>query len=203
MKNRLKKIWNKVKEKGFIVKLSIIPFLCGLMYAIAGSQNTPKQIRRFGIPILLTLYTLLVLKNFWVLLILSQIGVYSIGHGITDDDWPEDPLSDQGSSLGSFFVMLFREWFDREKSHKFADYCVRGIKALLICISTLIIAVIRQNWLVYGVGSTILVIAIASIAWRGLGNKTVKIGNKIYSILYVDIVVGSLIGLYHVLILTF
>ena len=203
MKQKIIKLWQNIKEKGITLKLSLIPFSCGLLYAIAGSDNTPKQIRRFGIPILLTLYTWLCLKNILVLTILFQIVAYSIGHGIPDNDYPENKKADKGSKLGYFWTMLFRKSLDRIKAHRIADYCTRGIKALLIAVSCLSIPILRENWMVYIISSIIMIGLIASISWRALGEKIVKIANKTYTVLYVDITVGSIIGLYVLTILKF
>jgi len=186
---QLNKFWQKIKDK-ITIKLSLIPFLTGLMYSIAGSENTPKQIRRFGIPILLTFFSWLYLQNIWVLTMLSQIGVYHIGHGIPD-------ATDSGSSLGRFWYNLFNS------NHLWADIFTRGTKAFLIAVSCLSIPVLKGNWAVYLVSSLILTISIASIAWRGLGEKIIKIGDKKYTLLYVDIIVGSLIGFYTLIIVRF
>lgn len=211
MKEKIKEYFSKIKEKGFVLKLSLIPFACGLLYAIAGSDNTPKQVRRFGIPVLLTSFAWLSLKNIWVLMMLSQIGVYSIGHGIPAENYPENPNLDSGSVVGRFFVRIFRKLFEKNKSiiagrreaHYWSNYCVRGTKALLIAISCLVIPILEKNWLVYFILSTVMVGLIASIAWRGMGEKVIKIGNKVYTVLYVDVIVGTIIGFYVMLILRF
>ena len=201
MKQKIKEMWLKTKEKGFILKLSLIPFACGLMYAIAGSDNTPKQIRRFGIPVLLTLVAWFTLKNIWVLTMLSQIGVYSLGHGIPDDRYP--PTGDSGSDVGRFWTLLFRKYTTICKAHRIADYFTRGTKALLIAVSCLVIPILKGNWMIYIALSVAMVGLIASIAWRGFGEKVIKIANKTYTILYVDIIVGTAIGLFVLLILKF
>lgn len=103
MKKFIKKWWTKLKTKSSLLKLSLIPFVCGLLYAIAGSEHTPKQIRRFGIPALLTFFVWLFLQNVWVLTMLSQIGVYSIGHGIPDNF----EGGDEGSALGRFWYSFW------------------------------------------------------------------------------------------------
>lgn len=90
-----------------------------------------------------------------------------------------------------------------KKVHLYSDYCVRGTKALLIAISCLSIPILKSNWTVYGVTSIIMVVMIASIAWRGLGDKLITIGNKTYSLLYVDVIVGNIIGFYVLIILKF
>lgn len=186
MKFKIKEYLAKIKEKGFILKLSLIPFACGLMYAIAGSDNTPKQIRRFGIPILLTFFTWLSLKNIWVLMMLSQIGVYHIGHGIPDP-------TDEGSVLGRFWYKIFKG------NHLLTDYFVRGTKALLIAISCLVIPILKTSWPVYIALSVVMIGLIASIAWRAFGKRVIKIGNKTYTVLYVDVAVGTIIGMYVML----
>lgn len=203
MKEKIKNLWQKIKDKGFVLKLSLVPFLCGMLYSIAGSDNTPKSIRRFGIPVLLTIVSWFCLKNIWVLTILSQIGAYSIGHGIPDSTYPENSQADKGSSVGRFWTMLFRKWFDRVRAHTYADYCTRGFKALLIAISCLSIPILKDAWTVYIVASILMISLIASIAWRGFGEKVIKIGNKVYTVLYVDVAVGSLIGAYVLTILKF
>jgi len=203
MKQKIKELWKKIKDKGFVIKLSLIPFACGLMYAVGGSNNVPKQVRRFGIPTLLTIASWFFLKNIWVLTMLTQIFVYHIGHGIPDDNYPEDINADEGSSLGHFWTMLFRKYFDRVTAHQMADLWTRGCKAWLIAISCLAVPILKESWSVYVVASMLMVGLIASLAWRGLGEKIIKIANKTYTVLYVDIVVGTIIGFYVLIILKF
>jgi hypothetical protein len=200
---KIKKLFNKLKEKSFVLKLSIVPFFCGMLYAVAGSSGIEKQLRRFGIPVLLTLFAWLSLKDIRVLTMLSQIIVYHIGHGIPDDNFPDNPDLDSGSTLGRFWTMLFRRYFSILKAHRLADYCTRGTKALLIALSCLVIPILKTNWNVYILLSILMIGSIASIAWRGLGEKIINVGKKKITILYVDVITGSLVGLYVMLILKF
>ena len=190
MKEKIKKWFNKLKEKGFVLKLSIVPFLCGMMYAIAGSDHTPKQVRRFGIPVLLTLFVWLSLKNIWALTCFFSFISFSIGHGIPC-------ATDEGSTLGRFYYNLFNQ------NHLIADYLTRGTKALIFCLSFLSIPILKSSLIVYSILSTILIIMIASIAWRDFGKKVVNIGKKSYTVLYVDIATGTLFGLYVIGLLKF
>ena len=190
MKEKIKEYISKIKEKGFVVKLALIPFLCGLLYAIAGSDNTPKQIRRFGIPVLLTFFVWLSLRNIWVITCLSSIGVFSIGHGVPDK-------TDAGSALGRFWYKIFKG------NHRMTDYFVRGTKAFFFALSFLSIPVLKDSWLVYSILTAILTVSIASIAWRGIGEKVIEIGKKKYTVLYVDIITGTLFGFFVMLIVRF
>lgn len=199
MKNKIKEYFKKIKEKGFILKLSLIPFLSGLMYAIAGSDHTPKQVRRFGIPVLLTFVSWLFSKNIWVLTCLFSIFVFHIGHGIPSPVYQVGssvPLyyNDKGSALGRFWYKIFKG------NHRITDYFVRGCKAFLFALCFISIPVLKGNWVTYSVLSSILTVSVGSIAWRGLGEKKIKIGDKTYTVLFVDIVTGTLLGLFVMII---
>ena len=111
--------------------------------------------------------------------------------------WKEDDYSDIGSALGRFWFKLFKG------NHTLANYGTRGTKALVIALTCLSIPMITSSWMVYVVASILLVGLIASLSWRSLGQRVIKIGDKVYTVLYVDIITGSLIGLYVLTIVKF
>lgn len=116
----------------------------------AGANNTEKSIRRLGIPIVLTLSSLVFLVanfgavGFWALTIMSMSGVFSLGYGIPDE-------TDEGSFLG-------RVWYEiTGHSHFWADVLTRATIAIACCISILSIALVGKIMVAYLIGCVIII----------------------------------------------
>jgi hypothetical protein len=81
-----------------ILLIITIGLISGILGTLGGSGL--KQLRIFVIPTLLTVIGLL-FKNFWSLLILAWMGIFSIGYGVPDVD-------DEGSVLGKFWYNFWK-----------------------------------------------------------------------------------------------
>jgi len=168
--------------------------LCGFLGAFAGSQGTSKNWRRMGITLILTVSALLIVKSWWCLIILSMFGVFSLGHGVPDDDFPENLYSDSGSRIGFFWTMLFRRYFNRAKAHFFADVAMRGTKGVLFSIILVILPVLKGNWVVYLLAVLAILLSETIISWRGIGYKLITIKNKVYVLCNSDIINYTILG---------
>jgi len=170
------------KIKNFLSKsfnISGLPILFGLLGG-GGGQGW-KELRRYGIPCVSTIYALYIIHNLWVLTILSQIGVLSIGYGIPDS-------TDEGSALGRFFYKMFHQ------KELWANIFTRGTIGLLMCLTMLSIPILKGSWLSYVVGCIIIIASYAGLSWQGIGEITVKIGQKTIKLLKIDIIHYSIVG---------
>jgi len=138
----------------------IIAFLLGiiggLLGAWGGASNTDKNWRRLGIPILITLIGLIVIKHWLVLSILSLIGILSMGYGIPD-------YSDSGSPLGRFYYNLFKG------NNFFTNVFTRGTIGLLSCLTLLSIPILISNWFSYILVSCIIISVFSLLSWKSFG----------------------------------
>lgn len=163
---------NKEELKSIIIN-SPIGFIGGLLGALGGQGL--KWIRRFGIPILLTILAYSKLYNLWTLTILSMIFPFYLGYGIPD-------FNDKGSFLSRF-------WF--KINYQYVNILTRGTIGMLIILSLLSIPIIKHNWIVY-IGSSLgIVSTLALLSWRGFG--IIKMFEK--ELLIVDILTYGLLTL--------
>jgi len=85
----------KIKE---IFKSIGIGLIGGILGAFGGADNTSKLWRRLGLPILISVLAFIVIKQWYVLSIMSLYAVLTIGYGL-----PCSYSGDEGSPLGKFF----------------------------------------------------------------------------------------------------
>ena len=112
----------------------VIGVICGLLGAYGGAEGTSKNWRRLGIPILLTILALIVLRNHWVLT-MGLLGiVLSLGYAIPPGN---------SSDLGYFFYNTFKE------DLFLTDISTRMAIGSLIGLTLLSIPIIKGNWLLY------------------------------------------------------
>jgi len=128
-----------------IIIAILIGCITGLLGAYGGAENTSKGWRRVGIPLLLTIIALLMLKNWWVLTIMSLAGVLSLGYGMPC------PLDAVPSKLGLFWSKVF-------KNPKRAEIAVRATIGLLQGLSVIIIPILKGNWYGYFVASLWIIV---------------------------------------------
>jgi Mn2+/Fe2+ NRAMP family transporter len=95
MKDLLKKLSQVLASIGLI-------FLVAMLGAIGG--QVPKEVRRFILPAVVTIYAYFLLQNWWVLTCYLMALPLSIGYGIPD-------ATDEGSILGKFYFNLFSRIF--------------------------------------------------------------------------------------------
>lgn len=163
MKNLFKKILASV---GLVFSVAFLGALSG--------QNW-KWLRRYIIPLFVTIYAYFLLQNIWVFTIYSMSGILSLGYGTVS------PRDDKPSFLGKVAYKLF------PKNQVLQNVFCRGIVGFLLSISMLSIPIISQNWLSYFLGSALIIGVWGAVSWRGFGFIPVKIFGKVYTLLKVDL----------------
>ena len=149
-----------------------IRFLVGFINTILGVLGGQglKFLRRYFIPLILTSLAFYKYRNPFVFLLLSLIGCYSLGYG-----------------ENSFLRKLFNG----------SNILTRGFISLLKCLSFLVLVILSGKWLIYILGSILIILTGSLISWRDLG--TIKVFNK--ELLIVDLIVYGIDSLVGVLLL--
>jgi len=154
--------------------LLIFSFIGGLLGAFGGVENTSKVWRRLGIPLLITLSALCIMRNWWVLSIMSMSGVFTIGYGLPCfyPGW-----EDKGSKLGQFwYYTVLKRGYNETKTNFLANILTRTTVGLLIGISVISIPILKGNWLIWGLCSLGIIGVFSFISWKDL--NTFKIFKK-------------------------
>jgi len=153
----------------------------GLLGAWGGAEQTDKNWRRVGLPILITLIALIVIKHWLVLSILSLIAVLCLGYGIPDS-------TDNGSPLGRFYYFLFNE------NELLTNLFTRGTIGLFSCLTLLSVPILLGNWLTYLIVCVIITAVYASLSWRDLGSFVFLNKNLIYAefVTYFALTLGAM-----------
>ena len=129
-----------------IVLLSV---LCGLLGAWAGADSTSKSWRRYGVPLVRTVFCGWQTMVWYVIFMLADIGVLSCGYGIPDIVQGE--VKDEGSDIGRFWFKVF------EGNEGMANIFTRGTIGMLEGVAMMPLAVYSQAWGLYGLLCTLLV----------------------------------------------
>lgn len=177
-------------------------FLFSFFGAYAGSLGTSLLWRRAFLPAITTVYAYITIGQqigwvnvLWTISIMSMWGSLALGYGIPDEDYPENPNADSGSTIGRFWTLLFRKVFkDRNKAHRGADYLTRGTVGLIMSISLISIPILIGNWFIYILGSLGIILSQAFVSWRGWGSKKIKVFGKEVELCYSDIYNYAIIG---------
>jgi len=173
-------ILNKIKKYlSDSFKISGLPIIFGLLGS-AGGQGL-KWLRRFIFPAIITLYSLYIIRNLWCLTIYLMSFILTIGYGIPDS-------TDEGSALGRIYYKLFHA------NTILANIFTRGTVGILICISMLSVPILTGRWLMYILGSLIIISSYALLSWQDFGEVPITIFKKEYKLLKVDIVHYSIVG---------
>ena len=151
-----------------LLTITIIGVICGLLGSYAGADNTPKIIRRAGIPFVLTPFACIYLWHLAPLSLVLLFFVLSQGYGIPCHN-------DEGSKIGKLVYNLIKKYrpalYEIEIQH-LASKIVRGIIGKLACLTAISIPIITGNWIVYAICSIVIVSVYAGLSWRGLGSFT-------------------------------
>ena len=152
----------------------------GLIFAVAmlgaiGGQG-PKEVRRFILPAVVTIYAYFMLQNWWVLTCYLMAFPLSLGYGIVSPD------DDKPSWLGKIAYKLF------PKSQALQNVFTRGIVGKLISLSMLSVPILTHHFLSYAIGSWVIILIWGGNSWRGYGEFPVKLFGKTYNLLIVDLV---------------
>jgi hypothetical protein len=186
---KFKQIFEIIKEK-FLesIKFSGIAFLISFFGAIGGSENSSKAYRRIGIPVTFFLCGLWATKfNLWVFTILIQHFILRLGHGIPS--FENNSCTDEGSLIGRFFYKLFNS------NETMANIFTRGFIAALMCVTFIIIPILKSNWFEYFYCSAGIILIFAILAWRNLGTYTFKIKNVPYYCCTSDVLCFGFLGI--------
>lgn len=157
--------------KNFLEQLKklkyLLPFIGSFLATLAGQGF--KYLRRVTLPIILSIVGIVCLESMWGIL-LGTFGIWaSVGYGIPDRTYPEYEGSDSGSTIGRFWTLLFRKYFDRIKAHKIADVFVRGTVGLGMCLTGLVCPILKENWLMYFLGCLCIMIGQTVFSYRSWG----------------------------------
>lgn len=180
---KIKDILKKIR----IIKITILTALLGAY----GGQGK-KEYRRIWIPAVLTALAILHLRHWLPIFVMSMAGAFSMGYGIP---CPSDP---DPSSLGKFWYNFFSlvHW---NKRKLLANIFTRGTIGFIVALSLICIPIIKLNWIIYLVGSSIIIFMYSLISWRDLGVIKTKTGH----LLIVDLIVYGVIGLIASIIIYF
>jgi len=155
---------NKLKKLSSLLFFGTIG---GLLGAFGGAENTTKGWRRLGIPLLITLSALCIMRNWWVLSIMSMAGVLTIGYGMPcfNPHW-----EDEGSTLGRFwYYTVLKRGYNETKTYLLASILTRTTIGLLICLSVVSIPILRGNWLIWVLCNLGIIGVFGFISWKDLG----------------------------------
>jgi hypothetical protein len=204
----IKAFFHKYRKKlvTFLSSLKLPPFavVIGFLGAYAGSHGTSLLWRRAGIAGILTVVNYIVsgmnadigwVVAIWHISLMTEWGAYSMGYGIPDDNYPDNPGSDSGSDIGRFWTLLFRKYYGILKAHRIADYFTRGTVAFCKSLFFISVPILRGNWICYGVGALGIILSNVLFSWRGWGSFKMKVFNKEVEFLWSDIVNYTIEGL--------
>jgi hypothetical protein len=184
-------MFNKFKK--ILASVGLV-FVVALLGALGGQEK--KWLRRFILPLIVTIYAYFLLQNWWVLTIFTMAGWLSIGYGLPSYlDNPNHPNYDEGSFLGRFFYKLFKG------NEILANIFTRGTVATLISISMLSVLILKGTWLSFLLGSALIIGVWGAVSWRGFGETKVKLFGKEVTLLNVDLVVYGVTACGFVLII--
>ena len=155
---------NKPKK---LISLLFFGTLGGLLAGLGGTDGVSKGVRRFGIPAIITLFALFTLHNTGCITIMLMSFALSLGYGTPS-------ISDSGSRLGRFWESIFHYHVllktpECRRNKLLTDILTRGTIGLLLTLSMLIVPILSNKWLLYGVFTVIVVITWSFVSWRNLG----------------------------------
>lgn len=151
----------------------LLPFI-GSYLGSLGGQGV-KEWRRVILPIIFATIGIITLQT-WIGMILGTFGIWvAMGYGVPDIGYPTDPNADSGSTLGRFF------WNLTNKNHRLTDIFTRGTVGLGMCLSGLVIPILKSNWLPYLIGCACIIIGQTVFSYRGLGEVSVLGKNLLVS----------------------
>ena len=161
---------NKIKQwiRNFFnsFQVSGLPAIIGLLGTVGGQNH--KWVRRFIIPLIFTICAFIELKSIYVILLMSISGWLSLGYG-------------ENSILRKFW--------------KQNNCYTRGTIGVLISLSLLIVPILKNNWLIYLLGSLGIILVWALISHKGFGEFKIKLFGKEYNCLKVDFVTYGITGI--------
>ncbi len=162
-----------MENKNTVNKLSIpvIAIVGGILGALSGADNSSKVYRRFLIPAILTSLAYYNTESILVITIMLMSLILGMGYGIPSHiDDIEDSSYDSGSFIGRFFYKITKQ------NHFLSDVLTRGLIGVLISLSLISIPILKNNGLIYSLGSLGIILTNSLLSWRNLGEY--KLFNK-------------------------
>lgn len=136
----------------FLIAL-ILAVIAGFFGAWGGAKGTSKGWRRILVPAIATIFSILVLRSFWMIFNMARAGALSLGYGIPCFD-------DEGSDLGKFwFEVLGKDGFK-------ANIATRATIGFVGSLTLLAIPIVAGHFYLFIIAS-ILIIA-NNIYWGAL-----------------------------------
>jgi hypothetical protein len=148
---------NATKNK--VTFISIIASLGALLRGFSGNGAIPKEISRYGIPVVIAACAFNKLQNLWVITILGMIGIFSMGYGLPSP-------TDKGSALGKFFYKLCKQ------KEVLANLLTRGWLGVLKSLVVISVPVLKHNWITYAI--TTFVCVLVNVLFGG--GTIIKVG---------------------------
>jgi len=122
---------------------------CGLFGALGGAEDGGHHYRGIFIPIFLIIMAYFQLNTSNVLYLSILFATFTVGYGHT-------------SPLRMFYEKLFKG------NQFYTNVATRGTIGKLMACSIIIIPLIKQNWILYGIVSFMIVNTYAWVSWRCL-----------------------------------
>jgi len=143
----------------FIEKLKyLLPILGAYLGALGGQGD--KEWRRIVLPIIFSVIGALSLQS-WLGILLGTFGAWTaIGYGVPD-------ATDSGSTLGRFWYNLFNG------NHLLTDIFTRGTVGLGMCLTGIIVPLLKSNWMPYLLGCLFIMIGQTVFSYRAWGEVEV------------------------------
>ena len=133
--------------------------LSGFLWALGGAENSDKNFRRVGVPIVICVACALGQKT-WIPLvsILPFWGINTIGYGIPSWNGPDGTMDDEGAPLGQFWYLKCNngKMTSNPSAEKKANIFTRITLAILY--SLVMIPLVVINPLSWIFGAIILII---------------------------------------------
>lgn len=214
MLKKIQEAFKTYKEKLLLLikclKIPSFAVIIGFLGAYAGSHGTSLLWRRLGISIVSMVYayywtakTVGVLQALWTITVMAMWGPLAMGYGIPDDDYPENPGADDGSTMGRFWTLFFRKYKNRQDAHRWADYMTRGLIGLMKGLSFLSVPILLGNWVIYGLCVAGITASDALISWRPWGSFKKTIFGKEIEFNWSDIANYTIQGTLIYVLITF
>lgn len=171
----------------------------GVLGAMGGAERSSHIFRGICIPLFIAGEAYHYLQRWECILVLLMIAVFTIGYGIPD---VVNVNGDEGSPLGRFWCRIFNVIRGQTKQsdlrYKLTNIFTRGTIGILASCTLSVISVVKENYLLWLIGSVCIVSVYSFLSWKGLGNFMFQGRRLIFSefVTYATITVVGLALIY-------
>jgi len=165
---------------GKLIISLIIGVISGFLGAWGGADNTSLIWRRVIMPIVLTIFGILVNWNLWFILTMLYFLPLTQGYGIPWGTPDTTGIGDRGSFLGRLWYKIINEnnnWVE-EANTKLVRIGVRGTIGLMEMFVFIWVMIIKHNWIIYLICALGIIFANVIIGGYNLGSKSFKFLKK-------------------------